>query len=103
LTYLDELHKWTNDNQLKLNQDKCSATLFTPDPAKYATTLNLTINGVKIPTTGNPEILGLTFDRKLTYAEHTKNAADKAKQSINALKASSPKEWGKHKETILAT
>jgi hypothetical protein len=71
-------------------------------PAEYATTLNLTINGVKIRTTANPKILGLTFDRKLTYAEHTKNAADKAKQSINALKALSSKEWGKHKETILA-
>jgi retron-type reverse transcriptase len=28
--YLDVLHKWTNDNQVKLNPDKCSATLFTP-------------------------------------------------------------------------
>jgi hypothetical protein len=78
--YLDELHKWTTANQLQLNPDKCSATLFTPDPTEYATTLNLTINGVKIPTTGNPKILELTLDRKLTYAEHTKNAADKAKQ-----------------------
>src|SRR2546426_4880100 len=92
---------WTKQNDLQLNPDKSTSTLFTPDPAEYNTTLNLTINNTLIPTIRNPKILGITLDTKLNFKEHTKLA--KADKSINILKKLTTTKWGKQKETILAT
>jgi len=47
--YLEEIYSWTKENDLILNPDKSTATLFTPDPAKYNKTLNLRINNTLIP------------------------------------------------------
>jgi hypothetical protein len=99
--YLNKLHSWTTQNDLLLNPDKCSATLFTPHPGEYNAKLSLTINGTTIPTEPNPKILGLTFDRKLNYSKHIETATTKAKKSLNILKVLSSKDFGKQKETIL--
>src|SRR5207244_7801459 len=89
--------------ELKLNPDKSASTLFTPDPAEYNTTLNLTINNTLIPTIRNPKIFRLTLDTKLNFKEHTKLTKAKADKSINTLKTLTTTKWGKQKETILAT
>ena len=76
--YLDNIYTWTKQNDLQLNPDKSTATLFTPDPAQYSTEINLTINNNKIPTIKNPKILGLTLDPKLNFLEHIKTTKAKA-------------------------
>ena len=38
-SYLHEIHTWTRTNNLILNPDKTTCTLFTPDPAEYSTQL----------------------------------------------------------------
>ena len=48
--YLQEIASWTQQNQLHLNPDKTTSTLFTPDPAEYSTQLTLNIDNVVIPT-----------------------------------------------------
>src|SRR5207244_8776139 len=48
--YLNDIFTWTKQNDLQLNPDKSTSTLFTPDPAEYNTTLKLTINNTLIPT-----------------------------------------------------
>ena len=48
--YLQEIASWTQQNQLHLNPDKTTSTLFTPDPAEYSTQLTLNIYNVVIPT-----------------------------------------------------
>jgi len=101
--YLNDIHTWTQQNNLQLNADKSTATLFTPDPAEYNTEINLTINNDKIPTIKNPKILGLTLDPKLNFSEHTKITKTKADKSINLLKALTTTKWGKQKETIIST
>ena len=42
--YLQDILKWTKDNDLLLNTDKTTCTLFTPDPAEYNTQLGLQID-----------------------------------------------------------
>src|SRR5207245_4214044 len=76
--YLDDIFTWTKQNDLQLNPDKSTSTLFTPDPTEYNTTPNLTINNTLIPTIRNPKILGLTLDTKLNFKEHTKLTKAKA-------------------------
>src|SRR6476661_6954383 len=80
--YLEEIYSWTKENDLILNPDKSTATLFTQDPAEYNKTLNLRINNTLIPTVKNPKILGVTHDLKLNLAEHTRNIKEKAHKSL---------------------
>ena len=101
--YLHDIFNWTQENDLQLNADKSTATLFTPDPAEYNTTLNLTINNAIIPTVKNPKILGLHLDPKLNFNQHIQQTKEKASKTINVLKALTSTKWGKDKETIVAT
>ena len=101
--YLQDILKWTKDNDLLLNTAKMTCTLLTPDPAKYNTQLGLQIDNTTLPMTTHPKILGLTHDSKLTYNRHIDLAVTKARKTINILKALTSTKWGKHKETILAT
>ena len=101
--YLQEIASWTQKNQLHLNPDKTTSTLFTPDPAEYSTQLTLNIDNVVILTVKNPKILGLTFDPKLTYNSHIRKTSDKARNTLKLLKALTSTKWGKQKETIVAT
>ena len=100
---MQEIASWTQQNQLHLNPDKTTSTLFTPDPAEYSTQLTLNIDNVVIPTVKNPKILGLTFDPKLTYNSHIRKTSDKARNTLKLLKALTSTKWGKQKETIVAT
>ena len=101
--YLSQLHNWTIENNLKLNADKSTATLFTLDPSEYDKQLTLHINQTLIPTIKHPKILGLTFDPKLNYNEHIEKTKSKAGKTINLLKALTSTSWGKQKETIATT
>ena len=101
--YLEQIHEWTTNNQLKLNANKTTTTLFTPDPAQYNTPLTLRINNTTLPTVKHPKILGLTLDPKLTYAQHIQNTLKRAKPTLNILKALTTTHWGKTKETLINT
>ena len=101
--YLQDVLKWTKDNDLLLNTDKTTCTLLTPDPAEYNKQLGLQIDNTTLPMTTHPKILGLTLDPKLTYNRHIDLAATKARKTINILKVLTSTKWGKHTETILAT
>ena len=101
--YLDTIVQWTKDSDLIINADKTMTTLFTPDPAEYSDTLTLTIDQTTLPTTRTPKILGLTFDPKMTFSSHIKQTTDKAKRTLNILKALTSTTWGKTKETLTTT
>ena len=101
--YLENIYQWTKDNDLVLNPDKSTATLFTPDTHEHDVTLNLSINNVTIPTVKNPKMLGLIMDPGLNFSEHIKTTKEKADSSIKILKALTSASWGKQKETLLAT
>ena len=101
--YLETIHAWTTENDLKLNASKSTATLFTPDPAEYSAQLALQIDNTTIPTVKNPKILGLTFDPKLNFGKHIQETTGKAQNSIKIIKALTGTSWGKQKECLLAT
>src|SRR6476661_4009815 len=104
--YLEEIYSWTKENDLILNPDKSTTTLFTPNPAKYNKTLNLRINNTLIPTVKNPKKLGVTLDPKLNFAEHIRITKEKADKSLNVVslnKALISTTWGNQKETLIAT
>jgi hypothetical protein len=101
--YLDSLFTWTSDNHLHINPDKCGYTIFTTENSQRQVKLDLTINNTPIPPEPNPKILGITFDQALTFNTHVKTSTDKCKKSLNIIKAIASKDWGKQKETLLAS
>ena len=101
--YLDQIYYWTKENDLMLNPNKSTATLFSPDPKDYTTKLNLTINNELIDTITHPKILGVIFDPKLTFNEHSKYIKGNTNKSLNVMKSLTSTSWGKQKEPMINT
>ena len=101
--YLHEVYDWTQHNDLIINPDKTTCTLFTPDPAEYNSNLGLNINNKALPVALHPKVLGLTLDPKLTYNAHIQNIATRAQKPLQVIKTLTGTTWGKHKEALVAT
>ena len=101
--YLCKIYKWAITNNLHINTDKTTTTLFTPDTAKYSITLLLKLNNQTLPTTKHPKILGTTLDPKLTFSQHISVTITKVKQTLNILKALTSSKLGKQKQLTVST
>ena len=86
-------------NNLILNWDKTTCTLFTPGPAEYTSNLDLKIHNTALPMATHPKVLGLTLDPKLTYSTHIYNISVQAHTSLQIINALTATVWGKQKET----
>ena len=101
--YLHKVFDWTQYNNLIINPDKTTCTLFTPDPAEYNSNLGLNINNKALPMALQRKILGLTLDPKFTCNAHIQNIATHAQKPLQVIKALTGTTWGKQKETLVAT
>ena len=104
--YLHKIYERTTSNNLHINTDKATTTLFTLEPAKYNTTLSLKLNNQTLPTTKHSKILAIAFDPKLTFSQHTVRTnitITKTKQTLNILKALTSSKWDKQNELFVST
>ena len=101
--YLHKDFAWTKQNNLLLNLDKTTCTLFTPDPAEYTSNLDLTINNKALPMATHPKVMGLTLDPKLTYSTHIHTISVQTHKPLQIIKVLTATGWGKQKETLMAT
>ena len=101
--YLHKVFAWTKQNNLLLNPDKITCTLFTPDPVEYTSNLGLIINNKALPMAMHPNVLGLTLDPKLTCNTHIHNISVQAHKPLQIINALTATWWGKQKETLMAT
>ena len=85
--YLHKVLAWTKQNNLTLNPDKTTCTLFTPDPAEYKSNLDLKINNTALPMAKQPKVPGLTLHPKFTYRTHIHNISVQAHNPLQMLKA----------------
>ena len=99
--YLPKVFVWTKRNNITLNPDKTTCTLFTPDPAEYKSNLDLKINNTALPMATYPKVLGLTLDQKLTYSTHIHNISIQAHNPLQIIKTLTATGWGKQKETLM--
>ena len=56
--YLQKVFARTKHNNLILNPDKTTCTLFMPDPAEYTSNLDLKIHNNALPMATHPKVLG---------------------------------------------
>ena len=101
--YLHTVFAWTKLNNLTLNPDKTTCTLFTPYPAEYMSYLDLKIYNTALPMATHPKVLGLTLDPKLTYSTHIHNISVHAHKPLQIIKALTATGRGKQKDTFMAT
>ena len=98
-----DIHTTIQQNNLTLNPDKTTCTLFTTDPAEYKSNLDLKINNTALPMATHPNVLGLTLDPKLAYNTHINNISVQAHQPQQLIKALTSTGWGKQKDTLMDT
>ena len=73
------LFQWFKDNQMKANPDKCHF-LCSSNSNK-----SIMIENEEICNSYCEKLLGVYFDRNLTFHSHIKNICKKAAQKLNAL------------------
>ena len=76
--YIHTVFAWTKQNNLTLNPDKTTCTLFTPDPEEYKSNLDIKINNTALRMASHPKVVGFTLDPKLTYSTHIHNISVQA-------------------------
>ena len=85
--YLAQLENWLATNRMSVSAQKSSITLITPYNQEYNSRTIITLNGTQIPVTPSTKILCTTYDRGMTFKDHTTNLANKSKSRLNVVKA----------------
>ena len=75
-----------HNNNLIINPNKTTCSLFTPDPAEYNSNLGLNINIKALPVTLHTKVLGRTLDPKLTYNADIQNIATHSQKPLQVIK-----------------
>ena len=101
--YLHTVFAWTKQNNLTLNPDKTTCTLFTPDNAEYNSNLDLKLNNTALPMATYSKVLCLTFNPILTYNTHIHNISVQAHKPLQLIKILTATGWGKQNKTLIAT
>ena len=102
--YLHKLFAWTKQNNLTLNPDKTTCSLFTPDPAEYKR--NMDLKKQKHCTAHGNETKGSgPYLRPKTHIQHThsQHLSTSTQDTTNDKKTLIATGWGKHNETLMVT
>ena len=73
--------KWFSDNFLKLNDDKCHLMII----CDKRTEATVSIGNSMINESDYEKLLGVTFDKKLSFKKHVEDLSKKANQKLHAL------------------
>ena len=85
---------------MKVSTNKSSLTLISPQNAEYRTQPQVTINNTPLPVTHSTKILGVTFDRGMTFKQHTDDINTKAKNRLNVIRSLTHTTYGHSKKDI---
>ena len=88
---------------LSLSVAKCSVTLLTPDAREFNDHPQVKINGQLLPLDRSPKILGVNLDTMLKFGPHISRTVDKARKTLNVLRAVAGCDFGQDKETLIHT
>ena len=76
---------WLQMNQMIANPEKFKAIGLKRLNANEALNVNLQINDIRITTSSEVDLLGVTTDSKLTFDSYIRNICKKASRQLNAL------------------
>jgi hypothetical protein len=101
--YLAAVADFLDERLLSISTSKSSVTLFTPDTKEANDHPEVSIRGDLLPLNERPKVLGVTFDKMFTFADHCRATAGKVDRRNNILRALAGTDWGQQKETLLVT
>ena len=78
------LFEWFKNNLLKSNADKCHLLVSTNDR------VSVNVDGFKIDKSDTEKLLGVKFDKKLTFDDHISDICKKTGKKICALARVTP-------------
>ena len=81
--HLNEVSTWADKWGFRLSETKTTAVLFTQAFKSEIKSIKLSINGTPIKVMNEAKFLGMTFDRRLSWATHLANVETKCKKTIN--------------------
>ena len=76
-----KLTEWFPNNLMKLNEDKCHLMIF----GAKENEVSIRIGAACLKETTWENLLGITFDRSLSFKQHVKTLCKKASQKLHAL------------------
>ena len=85
-----------------MSPSKSSLTLITPCNSEFKVKPRVTLFGEPLPVAPSSKILGVTWDRGLTFRSHVSEINAKAKSRLNVMKALSSTAFGHSKESLTA-
>ena len=97
---VDRVADWSTQNGLNLNIGKCESYLFTPSTAEFKWTPKLTIADQTIKDTQNPRFLGISYDKMLTFSQHTEEITQKMSSRMCLLHKVGGADWGWSRESM---
>ena len=74
---------WLTDSGLKVNENKTEICLFY---RKDTPPVNILVNNIVIKSSNQMNVLGVTFDSRLTWSIHISNQINKANKALYAIK-----------------
>ena len=98
-----DVAEWSEARGLSISLAKSTVTLFTSDSRQFRTDPGVTLGGEPLPLCRNPKILGVTLDPSLTFSQHAKELAERARSRLNIMRALAGVSWGQSRETLLTT
>ena len=98
--YIYILEQWFESNRLKVSLSKSTLTLITPWAQEYSHQPIVTLNNSPIPHNPTPTLLGVTYDRRVTFRQHIKRVNAKARTRLSVLRALTTTSYGHSKEDI---
>jgi len=95
---LNALEKWTQDWLVKINANKTTYTIFSLSTKEMKA--NLHINGTTLEREDTPTYLGVTFDKRLTWKQHTEKSEIRGKLRLALMKKLAGTTWGADATTL---
>lgn len=97
---LNRLGAWSSDSGFLFSPEKCQAIHFCRKRKPHISP-NLTICDNQLIYVDNIKILGLIFDKKLTFKTHISQVKSDCSKRLNLLKVLSGTKWGCDKNSLL--
>ena len=97
---LNKLQYWADTNDFRFSTSKIVCVHFCRlikphlDPQLF-------LNGILIPVVEKTKVLGLIFDRKLSFISHLHYLKEKCLKAINLLRVVAHTSWGADQQTLL--
>ncbi len=97
---LDKVGIWARRNKVTLNPSKTEACLFTNSINERDWQAGLNVEGKVVETKKVVKLLGVWFDQRLNFVEHTRKVIEKMEKRTNILRAVAGREWGWQRDTM---